>query len=228
MRWGGAKREGEQGMRQDHDLKPHIMGRFKCKNFLLAWREQKYPGEAVPPCPRWPEGSHLCCPRVLLACKAPPLTRVSCTLWPTNNDCVCTPNSKALWKPCEGKDSEHLIAQQDRVIKDTKLLKTKDIGWNIMEAGWEGTLWKGSSMFILFYNQDIKSHLSWALDIFARELSPLGRGGTLKSKWELWLHHIPWPFPASSPSCLFSFPRLAFLSHTKENVFSCQSVPLNI
>lgn len=96
-------------------------------------------------------------------------------------------------------------------LKDNKLLKTKTIGWGMMETGWEGTLCKGSSTFILFCNQDIKRHLSWALDIFTGELwvdiSALWKEVALKIQKRALTTPYPWASSCQSsilPLLLFS------------------------
>ena len=126
----------------------------------------------APPLPRWPEGGHLCQLHVLPACKTPLLlSHVLLSL-----RALLTMRVAAHWiaRPFGDhvKERTQNISLLNRTagFKDTKLHKTKTIGWGIMEAGWEGILCKGSSMFILFYNQDIKRYLSWALDIFSGEL----------------------------------------------------------
>lgn len=173
MRWGDTEKGGEQGVGQDHNLKPPCYGKLQMQNFPSCLKgtevSQKETSSTTPQVAWGRPPLPTLCPSCVQNSPSPP-TSASFTLCSTNNEGGCRPNCKAFGEHVkEGTQNISLLNRTER-FKGTELLKTKTIGWDIMEAGWEGTLCKGLLMFILFYNQDIKRHLSWALDIFAREL----------------------------------------------------------
>lgn len=218
MRWRGTERGGKQGVGQEYDFKA-----LHFKTFFLAWREQTCPEEASSTIPLVAWGRYpLTNPCLSWQQKSPsPVPCASFTLCSTNSEGGCTMNCSDLWRSREGKDTEHLIAQQHKA--------TQTIGWDIMEAGWEGTLCKGTSVFRKTLNATRPDPWTSLPGSSRGTLQPLGKLWCPKSKWELCLYHILCPAPDSPPSCVLSYwQRLVFLSYTKESVFSCQPVHLNI
>lgn len=116
------------------------------------------PRRPPPSLPRWPEGGHLCQLHVLPVCKTPLLLSHAllslCALLTMR--VVAHRIARPFRDHVKERTQKISLLNRTAGFKDTKLLKTKTTGWGTMEAGWKVTLHKGSSMLILFYNQDIK------------------------------------------------------------------------